>query len=196
MSKELPGRKGRAARAICRTKVRHATRTDADRALEVVRSFRDWNYRDRAPFEIYLCPVCAGYHLASGDVEKARRAARPYKVNRTDYTEEGTTMSADKKLTAAELSEEDKRSIARMMVAEKVEAERVAKYGPSYMEMLTDSEWERIRTLRDAHAGKCPACKKGRLVMTVFHGNLGDSVNVACRGEEGCKWKEHVSDPL
>lgn len=59
------------------------------------------------------------------------------------------------------------------------------------------AEYERMRKYAEAPGyDKCPKCGKGRLVVEIYRGNIGDSWNLKCRwGKDGCDFKEYVSDP-
>lgn len=60
------------------------------------------------------------------------------------------------------------------------------------------TEYERLRKYNQPpNYDKCPKCGKGRLFVEVYKGNLGESWNVVCtRKEQGCDFKEYVSDDV
>lgn len=53
-----------------------------------------------------------------------------------------------------------------------------------------------VERMRKYPEEKCPQCQKGRLVLQVYHGNIGDSINLVCKGwgNDGCGFKEYISD--
>jgi hypothetical protein len=59
------------------------------------------------------------------------------------------------------------------------------------------TEWERLKAYAVApDYDKCPKCKKGRLVVEVYNGNIGQGWTLVCRRDaDGCDFKEYVSDP-
>lgn len=60
------------------------------------------------------------------------------------------------------------------------------------------AEYERMKKFaQPPDYDKCPKCGKGRIVIEIYRGNLGDSWTMTCRwGAEGCDFKECASDDL
>lgn len=92
------------------------------------------------------------------------------------------------------LSEADKLEVAKMFKALSDIDKAQANGHRCWFFLPTPSEYERMAKF--AHGDqKCPKCGKGRIVVEVYHGNIGDSWHAVCKwGADGCDFKEYISD--
>jgi hypothetical protein len=63
------------------------------------------------------------------------------------------------------------------------------------------AEYERMKRFAEGpDYDTCPKCKKGRIVVEIFRGNLGDSWHLVCKRwsdpAHACDFKEYISDDL
>lgn len=91
---------------------------------------------------------------------------------------------------------DEQRAFARLLaeecaIAETQKAHRCWTYIPS------PTECERMRKYWGGDE-KCPKCKKGRLILEFYHGNIAESVFISCGdrvwGRSECDFREYVSD--
>lgn len=109
-------------------------------------------------------------------------------------------MSDDPRRLKATLLEDastpEKAEFARMLAEMCETAELQAKghrcwfFVPTPVECLNFAKYN-----QPPHYDNCPKCQKGRVVIEVYHGNIGDTWNAVClRADQGCDFKECVSD--
>lgn len=60
----------------------------------------------------------------------------------------------------------------------------------------TPTEYEKMKQFAEPpNYDKCPKCGKGRIIVEIFRGNMGDSLFLKCKwGGDGCDFKKFVSD--
>lgn len=58
------------------------------------------------------------------------------------------------------------------------------------------AEYEKMKRFNEGpNYDKCPKCGKGRVVVEIYRGNIGDSWHLVCKwGDQKCDFKEYVSD--
>ncbi len=88
---------------------------------------------------------------------------------------------------------EESRKFAELLAEQCAAADRQDTYR-DWLFIPSPSEYERLRKYWGGDE-KCPKCQRGRLIVEIYHGNLGDSIYVKCGwGAPGCDFKEYVSD--
>jgi hypothetical protein len=108
-------------------------------------------------------------------------------------------MSGDpRRLKATLLGEADtaqQQAFAKMLAEQCAIAESQTN-GKAWLFIPTPAETDRLRRfVSPPDYDRCPKCRKGRVVLEVYHGNVGDSLHVVCRwGQAGCDFQEYVSD--
>lgn len=102
------------------------------------------------------------------------------------------------KAVLLEDADDDARNqFAQLLAQHSAIADAQERDGLDWLFIPTPTEYERMRKYtQPPDYDRCPKCKKGRLILTVHHGNIGDSIHVACKwGSPDCGFKEYVSDP-
>jgi hypothetical protein len=94
-------------------------------------------------------------------------------------------------------STEQQREFAKMLAEECAIADKQHTEGKDWLFLPTPTEYEKIRPYtQPPNYDKCPKCGKGRVILEIYHGNVGDSLHLVCKwGQPDCDFKEYVSDP-
>jgi hypothetical protein len=110
-------------------------------------------------------------------------------------------MSDDpRKLKAILLEEattEQQKEFAEMLARQCAEAELRAKgHHRCWFFVLSPLEYERMAKYRQPpDYDKCPKCGKGRIVVEIYNGNLGQGLTLKCYfNKDGCDFSEYISD--
>jgi hypothetical protein len=103
-----------------------------------------------------------------------------------------------KKVLIGDATTEDKRQFAEMLANMSAVAEAQERDGLDWLFLPTPTEYAKIEPFtRPPNYDKCPKCGKGRVILTVHHGNVGDSLHLVCKwGDKNCGFKTYISDPL
>jgi hypothetical protein len=110
-----------------------------------------------------------------------------------------SVMSEDKKskLTAVPLEEATPGEIMELveMMAQQKADQMVRKGGHKcWMFIPSQSEWERMKQF--SVDDRCPQCGNGRVIIDIYHGNIGICLNLVCKWSKGgCGFKQYISDP-
>jgi hypothetical protein len=74
--------------------------------------------------------------------------------------------------------------------------------GPTpHLDELPATEWEKMKRFSEGpDYDKCPKCGKGRIIVEIYRGDLGDSWDLVCKkwGDPNhkCDFKEYIPDGL
>ena len=103
-----------------------------------------------------------------------------------------------KSMLLEDASDEQKKEFAKMLAEQCAQADLQAKGHRCWFFVPTLDEYERMKKYAQPPTyDRCPKCNKGRVVVEIYRGNLGDSWNLVCRwGEKDCDFKEYISDDL
>lgn len=106
-------------------------------------------------------------------------------------------MSDPVKLTAIPLEEATPDQVMQLvdMMSEQKANQKLRSSGHiCWMNVPTLTEWERM--VRFSKSDQCPQCGKGRIVIEIYHGNMGQGITLKCKwGGGGCGFNEFISDP-
>ena len=100
-----------------------------------------------------------------------------------------------KSVLLSESSTEQQREFARMLV-EQSALHELQKTHLCWFFIPSQTEYEKMKRFNQPpDYDKCPKCGKGRVVVEIYRGNIGESWHMVCRwGEKDCNFKEYISD--
>jgi len=103
--------------------------------------------------------------------------------------------NALKKVLLENASTEQQREFAKMLAEASATADLQAKGHKCWFFIPTPEEMEMMKKFNQPpNYDKCPKCGKGRIIVEIYRGNIGDSWHAVCRwGAEGCDFKEYIS---
>jgi hypothetical protein len=93
---------------------------------------------------------------------------------------------------------EQQQQFAKMLAEQCATADLQAKGHRCSFFIPSPTEYARMAKYNEPpNYDKCPKCGKGRLLVSIYRGNLGDSWTLVCSwGDRGCDFSEYVSDDL
>jgi hypothetical protein len=81
------------------------------------------------------------------------------------------------------------------MVKEQKDTHELQKDHRCWSFVLSLAECEKLKPFQQApDYDRCPKCKKGRVILEFYHGNIGSCINAVCRwGEKDCGFSVEIS---
>ena len=101
-----------------------------------------------------------------------------------------------KQIILAEASLEHQQEFAKMLAEQCAVADMQAKSHRCWFFIPSPTEYEKMMKFNQPpNYDKCPKCGKGRIIIEIYRGNIGDSWTAKCMwGEKDCDFKEYISD--